>query len=101
MIWGGDLSPSQEVYGSTDMKYADLKRWSDDLIEKDVGLNMVCSPPARWGPLDFNNSATPSPPHPPLPDPDAVGHAWTRTLSQAPDAVGHAWTGRHARESSL
>ena len=57
-------------------------------------LFFVCSPPARWGSLDFNfdKGAIPSSPHPstpPLPALGAAGHVWTRTLFATKNARKH------------
>ena len=45
------------------------------------------SPPARWGSLDFDKGATPSPLRL-LCLSEAVGHAWTRTLSPTASSGG-------------
>ena len=57
-------------------------------------LFFLCSPPARWGSLDFNfdKGAIPSSPHPstpPLPALGAAGHVWTRTLFATKNARKH------------
>ena len=59
-----------------------------------VFFRFLCSPPARWGSLDFNfdKDAIPSSPHPPtppLPALGAAGHVWTRTLFATKNARKH------------
>ena len=72
------------------------------IFKKTVWTNIHVSPPARWGPLEFNKGATPSsllllllfpPTLPPTPTsllcswrakaPDVVGQAWARTIANS------------------